>query len=321
MDNKKTITICAIIALVVLAIVLIITLVTELYSFFIVLLALFIVLIVSLAIYLREKPDDYSLYIKEKKRILKTYGSVIIEVETLPNIVGKNIIKVKSMDDLVDAQLELREPIYFKNDNDSCFFLLLHYNEACIYILKLNDNVISPTEQSIRFMKKDDDKNPYESLLDNIEDTIVFKLDEMRSYKISPIRNKKKIEVVDDTAIKKKIKDSKDFKEETLIDELSKTTILKNLKEQIEELEKEHINEKKSSVKEVVVKKIEEEKKVDIKEPKKKERVVIDMASNTVKKISVEEPKKTIKEILKKKENNEKNDSHSSRRIARFKKK
>ena len=162
MDNKKTITICAIIALVVLAIVLIITLVTELYSFFIVLLALFILLIVSLAIYLKEKPDDYSLYIKEKKRILKTYGSVIIEVETLPNIVGKNIIKVKSMDDLVDAQLELREPIYYKNDNDSCFFLLLHYNEACIYIIKLNESVISPTEQSIRFMGKESKKETKE---------------------------------------------------------------------------------------------------------------------------------------------------------------
>ena len=193
MDNKKPITICAIIALIVLAIVLIITLVTELYGFFIVLFTLFVVLIISLAIYVREKPDDYSVYTKEKKRILKTYGSVIIEVETLPNIVGKNIIKVKSMDDLVDAQLELREPIYYKNDNDSCFFLLLHYNEACIYILRLNENVISPTEQSIRFMKKDGDNDSYKSLLDNIEDTIVFKLDEMRSYKISPVRKNKKI--------------------------------------------------------------------------------------------------------------------------------
>ena len=71
MDNKKPITICAIIALVVLAIVLIITLITELYGFFIVLLALFMVLLISLAIYLKEKPDDYSIYTKEKKRILK----------------------------------------------------------------------------------------------------------------------------------------------------------------------------------------------------------------------------------------------------------
>ena len=319
MDNKKPITICAIIALVVLAIVLIITLVTELYGFFIVLFALFVVLIISLAIYVREKPDDYSVYTKEKKRILKTYGSVIIEVETLPNIVGKNIIRVKSMDDLVDAQLELREPIYYKNDNDSCFFLLLHYNEACIYILRLNDNVISPTEQSIRFMGKTGESNDYQSLLGNIEDTIVFKLDEMRSYKISPVRNNKKIEVVDDTAIKKTLKNNKDYNEKTLIDELSKTTILKNLKEQIEELEKEHDIEKK--------KKSEEVRIVEVAPSRpKRERVVIDMASNTVKKVEVDddikikENKKSKKEekVIKKEETK---DTHSSRRTARFRKK
>ncbi len=319
MDNKKPITICAIIALVVLAIVIIVTLVTELYGFFIVLLTLFIVLIVFLAIYLKEKPDEYTAFVKEKKRILKTYGSVIIEVETLPNIVGKNIIKVKSMDDLVDAQLELREPIYYKNDNDSCFFLLLHYNEACVYILRLNENVISPTEQSIRFMSKGNAKETYESLLDNIEDTIVFKLDEMRSYKISPIRNNKKIEVVDDTAIKKTIKKNKNVNEETLIDELSKTTILKNLKQQIEELEKEHNSNKKVvSINDVVdleMSKIRTKSSEEV-QTKKREKVVIDMASNTVKKVAVDEPV-----VKKKKEIKPVKDTHSNRRTARFRKK
>ena len=154
-NNRKTISVCSIIALLVLAVVIIITIMNDLIQFSIILGGLFIVLTVCLAIYLREAPDEYSIFIKEKKKILRTYDSVIVEVEEIPNIAGKNIIKVKTIDDLVDAQLELREPIYYKNDNDSCFFLLLHYNEACIYILKINDSVISPTEQSIRYMKKD----------------------------------------------------------------------------------------------------------------------------------------------------------------------
>ena len=221
MDNKKSIIIGSIIALVILAVVLIITFATELYGFFVVLLTLFVILLISLGFYIKEKPDEYSIFLKEKRRILKTYSSAIIEVENLPNIAGKNIIKVKSMDDLVDAQLELREPIYYKNDNDSCFFLLLHYNEACVYILRLNPDVISPTEQSLRFIQKEDTKQlNYESLLDNIENTLVLKLDELRSVKISPIRNKKKIEVLDSTAIKEKIKENKDYNEKTLIDEL-----------------------------------------------------------------------------------------------------
>jgi len=41
--------------------------------------------------------------------------------------------------------------------------------------------------------------------LENVENTIVYKLDELRSFKISPIRNEKEIQVVDDTEIKKEV--------------------------------------------------------------------------------------------------------------------
>jgi len=298
MENKKLIVIGAIVALVILAIVLIVTLITQLYGFFIVLLTLFVVFIVLLSIYIREKPDEFSVYQKEKKRILRTYGSVIVEVETLPNIAGKNLIKVKSIDDLVDAQLELREPIYYKNDNDSCFFLLLHYNEACVYILKLNEDVISPTEQSIRFMKKEDPLS-YDSLLDNIENTLVLKLDELKSVRISPIRNKKKIEVVDNSAIEEKIKESKDFNEKTLVDELSKTTIIKNLQKQLNELEEQH-NKEKEEVKEDTI---------EIKEilPEEKEEITKIVS-------------KEVKENKEKKEQ-KKRVPHTRRRTAQFKNK
>ena len=224
-NNRKTISVCSIIALLVLAVVIIITIMNDLIQFSIILGGLFIVLTVCLAIYLREAPDEYSIFIKEKKKILRTYDSVIVEVEEIPNIAGKNIIKVKTIDDLVDAQLELREPIYYKNDNDSCFFLLLHYNEACIYILKINDSVISPTEQSIRYMKKDEKTKKQEednNILENVENTIVYKLDELRSFKISPIRNETEIEIVDDTAIKEEI-EKDDITTNDLESEISKT--------------------------------------------------------------------------------------------------
>jgi len=234
MNNRKTITVCSVLALIILAIVIFVTIVSDLIGFSLILGTLFIILIICLGIYLREAPDEYTTYIKAKKRILKTYDSIIVEVEDIPNIAGKNIIKVKTIEDLVDAQLELREPIYYKNDNDSCFFILLHYNEACIYILKMNEDVISPTEQSIRYMKEDPE-NKTEDLLDNLENTIVYKLDELRSFKISPVRNEQKIEIVDDTAIKEEIEANKDtnITKEVLEDEISKTMYIKNLKEKI----------------------------------------------------------------------------------------
>lgn len=249
MNNKKTITICSIIALIILAIVIVITIMCDLTGFSIILGALFAILTICLGIYLKEEPDEYSAFIKNKKRILRTYDSIIVEVEDIPNIAGKNVIKVKSIEDLVDAQLELREPIYYKNDNDSCFFMLLHYNEACIYILKMNNGVVSPTEQSIRYMKENKKANAeQENILDNVENTIVYKLDELRSFKISPIRNEQSIKVVDDTAIKEEIEEAKEqhITKEVLEDEISKTMYIKDLKEKIkqfeqEELEKEEI--------------------------------------------------------------------------------
>ncbi len=274
MNNKKTITICSIIALIILAVVIIITIMSDLAGFSIILGALFAILIVCLGVYLREEPDEYSSFIKNKKRILRTYDSIIVEVEDIPNIAGKNIIKVKSIEDLVDAQLELREPIYYKNDNDSCFFMLLHYNEACVYILKMNDGVVSPTEQSIRYMKEDkDNKDESENILNNVENTIVYKLDELRSFKISPIRNEDKIEVVDDTAIKEEIEEAKEqhITKEALEDEISKTMYINDLKEKIRQFEAEE-QEKEEQILSLEDIKVIEEKMVEepVPVPKKK---------------------------------------------------
>ena len=238
--NKKSKTTILILALVVYAIIIAVCLMNELVGPAIILGAFFAILAVCLGIYIREEPDEYSVFQKNKRRILKTYNSIIVEVEDIPNIAGKNIIKVKSIEDLVDAQLELREPIYYKNDNDSCFFMLLHYNEACVYILRMNADTISPTEQSIKYMKEEpDSKDNKENILENVENTIVYKLDELRSFKISPIRNNTEVKVIDDTAIKAEIENNKEnnITKEDLEEEISKTMYIKNLKEKMEEYE------------------------------------------------------------------------------------
>jgi len=239
--SKKTKSLIIIIALIIYAIIIGICVINSLYSAALVLGALFIILAICLGIYIREEPDEFSVFVKNRRRILKTYNSIIVEVEDIPNIAGKNIIKVKSIEDLVDAQLELREPIYYKNDNDSCFFMLLHYNEACIYILRMNEDVVSPTEQSIKYMKEEpsDKENKKENILENVENTIVYKLDELRSFKISPIRNDMEVKVVDDTAIKAEIENNKEnnITKEDLEDEISKTMYIKDLKEKIKQQE------------------------------------------------------------------------------------
>ena len=270
--NKKLLTTIITCVLVIDAIIIAIALMNKLTGPAIILGAFFLILVFCLGFYIKEEPDEFSTFVKNKRRILKTYNSIIVEVEDIPNIAGKNIIKVKSIEDLVDAQLELREPIYFKNDNDSCFFMLLHYNEACIYILRMNDDVVSPTEQSIKNMKEDpDSKDNKENILENVENTIVYKLDELRSFKISPIRNDMEVKVVDDTAIKADLENN--VTKEDLEDEISKTMYLKDLREKMQEYEEAEeskvLEEQKAAAKEEA----EEEKQAPTKKPAAKKRV------------------------------------------------
>lgn len=308
-NNKKTITICSIVALIILAIVVVVTLISDLTGFSIVFGAFFIVLTICLAIYLREEPDEFNAFIKTKKRILRTYDSVIVEVEDIPNIAGKNIIKVKSIEDLVDAQLELREPIYYKNDNDSCFFILLHFNEACIYVLRMNDSVVSPTEQSIRYMKEEttDKTKEQENILENLEKTVVYKLDELRSFKISPIRNNEKINVVDDTAIKKEIETSKDLEitSSALSSELSKTMYLKDLRERMLKYEEENLaktkkltktTEEPKEIKEEKVEEVKEEKVEEVSPIERLKKIVKEKEQELTKELKLNNSKEEIKE-------------------------
>ena len=74
-NNRKTISICSIIALLVLIVVIIVTIINDLIQFSIILGGLFIILTICLAIYLKEAPDEYSVFIKEKKKISFNYFS------------------------------------------------------------------------------------------------------------------------------------------------------------------------------------------------------------------------------------------------------
>ena len=71
--------------------------------------------------------------------------------------------------------------------------------------MKIDEEVISPTEELIKYMKNDK-----EDELEGIEHTIEYKLDELHSYNISPIRTDKKVEIKDDSGIKDYMKDNKE---------------------------------------------------------------------------------------------------------------
>ena len=127
------------------------------------------------------------------KDILNTFDSILVKSNTVPNLDGRNIVTVMSIDDLVDAQLEIRKPICYIKQTESCSFVLLDEKEAYIYIHKLNDDVVSPVEIAIQEQKvKKKSKDEMDSeMLREIEKTTVVKLSNQKSYKVSPIRKKK----------------------------------------------------------------------------------------------------------------------------------
>ena len=88
-------------------------------------------------------------YETKLKKILKTYDSVLVETRKVPVIDSEKIILVNSIDDLIDAQAELRKMIYFFKQTDNCSFILFDQNQAIIYILKKNDDILSPLEIEI----------------------------------------------------------------------------------------------------------------------------------------------------------------------------
>ena len=133
-------------------------------------------------------------YETKLKKILKTYDSVLVETRKVPVIDSEKIILVNSLDDLIDAQLELRKMIYYFKQSDNCSFVLFDQNQANIFILKSNEEVISPLEIEINNNKiKNKNKNDIdEETLNEIDKTTIIKLPNDKAYKISPVRKQKK---------------------------------------------------------------------------------------------------------------------------------
>lgn len=194
MSKKKVIIFTSVLLLLLLAVI-IITYIIELRYFTIIMSVLFVLLCIIFFFYIREGDTTFNDYIKNRNALLNDYKDMIDKVEGIPSLKNRDIIKLSSFEEMLKIVGDNR--IRYKNDNDSSFFLVLTKDEAYYYIMRINDDVISPTEELIKYMKNDK-----EDELENIEHTIEYKLDELHSYNISPIRNKKKVEIKDDSGIK-----------------------------------------------------------------------------------------------------------------------
>ena len=147
------------------------------------------VVLLGIIIYAFDTKDERSIYLSNLKKVLKSYDAVLVDSENLPELKGKNILMVTNISDMIDAQIEIRKPIYYKRDVDSCSFVIIDGKEACVYVMKLNDTIVSPLELTIdELVKESAQRKNKKSVLSEIDKTTIIKLDNMKSYKVSPVR-------------------------------------------------------------------------------------------------------------------------------------
>ncbi len=131
-----------------------------------------------------SSPDK--AYESTVRGLLNTYDSILVKVNSVPKIGDRSIVAVQTMDDMIDAQLEVRKPICYIRQSESCSFLLLDKNVVYIYIEKLNDTVKSPVEIELEQLKYQNKSMDLE-IFNDIEKTTIVKLSNLKSYKVSPV--------------------------------------------------------------------------------------------------------------------------------------
>ena len=103
------------------------------------LLSIFILVLQVMKIIKDDKQQ--SLYIKELKKILHDYGDIIVEVKKAPRLPKEKSSEVKSFNELVNAQIELRTPIVFSEvvKNELGLFVIFNNDYAYYYSIKSED--------------------------------------------------------------------------------------------------------------------------------------------------------------------------------------
>ena len=108
--------------------------------------------------------DKNSSYEKKLNKFLRDYDAIVVECENMPDVKGKNILFVKNISDLVDAELELRKPIYYYKEEKTCTFVISLNDELLVHVMK-KEQTKSMLEKSIKRERIVKDKS--------LEDTIV----------------------------------------------------------------------------------------------------------------------------------------------------
>lgn len=141
-----------------------------------------------------SKNDEKTLYNKKLKNILKTYDSILVYSDKELELENENIMTVKSIENLVTAQEELKKPILYIAEEQAGHFVLRDEKEILIYTIKINEQTESCLENKINeyIEIKNKKSKRKKRILNDLEKTTIIRLDDDKFYKVSPVKKDKK---------------------------------------------------------------------------------------------------------------------------------
>ena len=225
--------------------------------FAIICVGVFVILLGMLVYSVATTKNEKDIFYSTVNRIDKAYSGILVE-SSIPNLKNKDIIYVKDIENLVNAAIQLKKPVYFIKDSESCAYIVLDNTNALVNIFKINERSDNRVENIINEMQGiyRDDLFDKEEVEDAEFDKNLQKDDAFAD------KTKKKTEKKD-----KKEELTKDdaFADKTRDDAFADRT--KKRKAREEAIEKEKVSK---------TTKKEEPKKEEVKEVKKEEPVVND---------------------------------------------
>jgi len=137
--------------------------------------------------------DEKAVYKSTLKNVLKTYDVILVKVDNLPEFDIKTVANANSIDDLLNAQIEIRKPIYYYLDKESCSFILIDEKVTLIYVLKQNEKAESTLQNFIEEQPHTKKKEKKLKEIEELEKTTIIELND-KKFKVSPVRKQKKLE-------------------------------------------------------------------------------------------------------------------------------
>ena len=143
------------------------------------------ILIIYLVYLMIRKTDDESNYLRTIKRILRTYNSDIVYLDSEYKLTNEDILQVNSFNDLIKAHEQIDSPIMYLSEDDSSVFMVKADNELLYYAFYKSDKVISPFVEKInKHLNLIDEKK----LTNDIDSNTIVKLSNDKIYKVILIK-------------------------------------------------------------------------------------------------------------------------------------